>query len=90
MFSFDKELDIDRISATVRNIQNNNPYQGWSEGISVVPPQSLVNNPRGDNTTQEEQGRLYRMNNARKKEQMRKAKEREEYERPLKAFISSK
>nr|HEK7841758.1 hypothetical protein [Klebsiella pneumoniae]HEK7926247.1 hypothetical protein [Klebsiella pneumoniae]HEK7936946.1 hypothetical protein [Klebsiella pneumoniae] len=35
--SYDKELDIDRISATVRNIQNNNPYQGWSEGISVVP-----------------------------------------------------
>lgn len=32
-----ERTDIDRISATVRNIQNNNPYQGWSEGISVVP-----------------------------------------------------
>ncbi|MCD3109855.1 hypothetical protein GFK16_23595, partial [Salmonella enterica subsp. enterica serovar Enteritidis] len=40
---------------------------------------------------QEEQGRLYRIEEQRKKEeQIRKAKEREEYERPLKAFISSK
>lgn len=41
--------------------------------------------------TQEEQGRLHRIEEQRKKEeQIRKAKEREEYERPLKAFISSK
>lgn len=40
---------------------------------------------------QEEQGRLYRIEEHRKKaEQIRKAKEREEYERPLKAFISLK
>ncbi len=40
---------------------------------------------------QEEKGRLYRIEEQRKKaEQIRKAKEREEYERPLKAFISSK
>ncbi|EFC8798379.1 hypothetical protein CRE37_004783, partial [Escherichia coli] len=40
---------------------------------------------------QEEQSRLYCIEQQRKKEeQMRKAKEREEYERPLKAFISSK
>ncbi len=40
---------------------------------------------------QEEQSRLYRIEEQRKKaEQIRKAKEREEYERPLKAFISSK
>ncbi|EIU2831984.1 hypothetical protein L4O62_004415, partial [Salmonella enterica] len=37
---------------------------------------------------QEEQGRLYRIEEQRKKEeQIRKAKEREEYERPLKDFI---
>ncbi|EIP9099958.1 hypothetical protein LT837_004374, partial [Salmonella enterica] len=40
---------------------------------------------------QEEQGRLYRIEQQHKKEeQIRKAKERDEYERPLKAFISSK
>ncbi|EIB0356814.1 hypothetical protein K7676_004056 [Salmonella enterica] len=90
--SFDKELDIDRISATVRNIQNNNPYQGWSEGISVVPATIISKIIQEDIIrAQEEQGRLYRIEQQHKKEeQIRKAKERDEYERPLKAFISSK
>lgn len=40
---------------------------------------------------QEEQGRLYRIEEQRKKEeQIRKEKEREEYEQPLKAFIFTK
>ncbi|EGS7807759.1 hypothetical protein I4T79_004422 [Salmonella enterica subsp. enterica serovar Enteritidis] len=90
--SFDKDLDINRISATVRNIQNNNPYRGWSEGISVVPASIISKIIEVDIIrAQEEQGRLYRIEEQRKKEeQIRKAKEREEYERPLKAFISSK
>ncbi|EOE2713950.1 MULTISPECIES: hypothetical protein [Klebsiella] len=90
--SFDKELDIDRISATVRNIQTHNPYQGWSKGISVVPASIISRVIREDIIrAQEEQGRLHRIEEQRKKdEQIRKAKEREEYERPLKAFISSK
>ncbi|ECJ5978936.1 hypothetical protein FN904_21995 [Salmonella enterica subsp. enterica] len=42
-------------------------------------------------SAQEEQGRLCRIEEQRKKaEQIRKAKEREEYERPLKTLISSK
>ena len=90
--SFEKELDIDRISATVRNIQTHNPYQGWSEGISVVPASIISKMIREDIIrAQEEQGRLHRFEEQRKKEeQIRKAKEREEYERSLKAFISSK
>ena len=90
--SFDKELDIDRISATVRNIQTHNPYQGWSKGVSVVPASIISRVIREDIIrAQEEQGRLHRIEEQRKKdEQIRKEKEREEYERPLKAFISSK
>lgn len=90
--SFDKELDIDRISATVRNIQNHNPYQVWSEDVSVVPA-SIINKMIQEDIirAQEEQGRLYRIEEQRKKEEkIHKAKVREEYERPLKAFISSK
>lgn len=40
---------------------------------------------------QDEQDRLYRLEQQRKKEeQIRKAKEKDEYDRPLKAFISAK
>lgn len=90
--SFDKKLDIDRISATVRNIQNNNPYQGGAEGISVVPASIISKMIQEDIIrAQEEQGRLYRIEEQRKKEeQIRKEKEREEYEQPLKAFIFTK
>lgn len=80
--SFDKELDIGRISATVRNIQNHNPYQVWSEDVSVVPA-SIINKMIQEDIirAQEEQGRLYRIEEQRKKEaQIHKAKVREEYE----------
>lgn len=90
--SFDKELNIDRISTTVRNIQTHNPYQDWSEGISVVPA-SIINKMIQEDImqAQEEQSRLYRIEEQRnKEEQIRKAKIREEYERPLKNFISSR
>ncbi|EBR4569340.1 hypothetical protein B1Q46_26310, partial [Salmonella enterica] len=68
--SFDKKLDIDRISATVRNIQNNNPYQGGAEGISVVPASIISKMIQEDIIrAQEEQGRLYRIEEQRKKEE---------------------
>lgn len=90
--SFDKELDMERISATVRNIQNHNPYQGWSEDISVVPA-SIVSKMIQEEIirAQAEQGRLYRIEEQRKKEeQIHKAKERDEYERPLRLLIANK
>ncbi|MCD3140746.1 hypothetical protein GFK36_23580, partial [Salmonella enterica subsp. enterica serovar Enteritidis] len=57
-------------SATVRNIQNNNPYRGWSEGISVVPASIISKIIEVDIIhAQEEQGRLYRIEEQRKKEE---------------------
>ncbi|HHT0457652.1 TPA: hypothetical protein ACTW85_002175 [Raoultella planticola] len=90
--SFDKQLDIEKISNTVHRIQTCNPYQDWSEGIRVVPAciiSKMIQEEHG--RKQDEQEQLYRLEQQRKKEeQIRKAKEKEEYERPLKDFISTK
>ncbi|MCG2854778.1 hypothetical protein L5654_14130 [Klebsiella grimontii] len=90
--SFDKQLDIETISNTVHRIQTCNPYQDWSKGIRVVPAcviSKMIQEERM--RKQDEQDRIYRLEQQRKKEeQMRKAIEKDEYERPLKAFISVK
>ncbi|EGO4904939.1 hypothetical protein ITX75_004916, partial [Salmonella enterica] len=90
--SFDNQLDIEKISNTVHRIQTCNPYQDWSKGIRVVPACVISKMIQEEHMHKlEEQGRLYRIEEQRKKEeQIRKEKEREVYERPLKAFITSK
>ena len=92
IISFDRNLDADKILATVENIQINNPYRYWSNNIQVIPA-SLVKNiiQDEDNRQQSERDRLYLISQQRKKEeQERKAKEKEAYERPLDDFIATK
>lgn len=90
--SFDKQLDIEKISNTVHRIQTCNPYQDWSEGIRVVPACVISRIIQEEHIRkQDEQDRIYRLEQqCKKEEQMRKAIEKDEYERPLKDFISSK
>ncbi|AXC65689.1 hypothetical protein DOE63_08810 [Salmonella enterica subsp. diarizonae serovar 59:z10:-] len=92
IISFDKKLDIERISNTVHRIQTCNPYQDCAEKIRVVPACIISKMIQEENMRkQDEQDRLYRLEQQRKKEeQIRKAKEKDEYDRPLKAFISAK
>ncbi|AYL74915.1 hypothetical protein U3B84_004397 [Citrobacter freundii] len=90
--SFDKKLDADKILSTVENIQNHNPFRYWSNNIKVVPS-SQVNRIIQDehHRQQEENDRLYLIEQERKREEKaRKAREKEEYERPLKQFITTK
>ncbi|ECK9373917.1 TPA: hypothetical protein JK826_004500 [Salmonella enterica] len=90
--SFDKQLDIEKISNTVHCIQTRNPYRDWSEEIRVVPAcviNKIIQEERM--RKQDEQDRLYRLEQqCKKEEQIRKTIEKEKYERPLKDFISAK
>ncbi|QQA74559.1 hypothetical protein [Pectobacterium parmentieri] len=92
IISFDRNLDVDKILATVENIQINNPYRYWSNNIQVIPS-SLVKSiiQDEDNRQQSERDRLYLISQKHKKEeQERKAREKEAYERPLNDFIATK
>lgn len=92
IISFDKKLDTNKIFTTVENIQSSNPYRYWANNIQIIPASqisSIIQNEQ--NRQQAEKDRLYLIEQQRKKEeQARKAREKEEYERPLKDFIATK
>ncbi|MEE3663214.1 hypothetical protein V2I52_14925 [Brenneria sp. g21c3] len=92
IISFDKKLDADKILTTVENIQANNPYRYWSKDIQIITASQvnrIIQNEK--NRQQAEKDRLYLIEQQRKKEeQVRKAREKEVYERPLKYFINTK
>ena len=92
VIAFDRKLDVDKISTTVENIQANNLYRYWSNNIQVISASqvsSIIQNEQ--NRQQAEKDRLYLIEQQRKKEeQARKAREKEEYECPLKDFIATK
>lgn len=92
IISFDKKLDTDKIFTTVENIQSSNPYRYWENNIQVIPASQVSNIIQNEqNRQQAEKDRLYLIEQQRKKEeQARKAREKEEYERPLKYFINKK
>ncbi|WP_226374185.1 hypothetical protein [Pectobacterium quasiaquaticum] len=59
VISFEKKLDVDKISTTVDNIQTNNPYRYWSNNIKVIPASqvsSIIQNEQ--NRQQAEKERL--------------------------------
>ncbi|WP_192459571.1 hypothetical protein, partial [Musicola keenii] len=92
IISFEKKLDTDKMLTTVENIQTNNPYRYWSNDIKIIPASQVSSIIQDENNRQQaEKDRLYLIEQQRKKEeQARKAREKEEYERPLKYFINKK
>lgn len=92
IISFDKKLDTDKMLTTVENIQTNNPYRYWSNDIQIIPASKVSNIIQNEqNRQQAEKDRFYLIEQQRKKEELvRKAREKEEYERPLKYFINTK
>lgn len=68
--SFDKQLDIEKISNTVHRIQTCNPYLNLSDGIRVVPACVISKMIEEEHTRkQDEQDRLYRLEQQRRKEE---------------------
>ncbi|KHT36893.1 hypothetical protein BV923_17305 [Pectobacterium odoriferum] len=92
IISFDKKLDTDKMLTTVENVQMNNPYRYWSNDIQIISASQVSNIIQNEqNRQQAEKDRLYLIEQQRKKEeQARKAREKEEYEQPLKYFINTK
>ncbi|WP_433917281.1 hypothetical protein [Pectobacterium brasiliense] len=70
VISFEKKLDVDKISTTVDNIQTNNPYRYWSNNIQVIPASQVSNIIQNEqNRQQAEKDRLDLIEKQYKKEE---------------------
>ncbi|KHS76254.1 hypothetical protein [Pectobacterium brasiliense] len=70
VISFEKNLDVDKISTTVDNIQASNPYRYWSKNIQVIPASQVSNIIQNEqNRQQAEKDRLDLVEKQYKKEE---------------------